>query len=294
MKNAVLCGKPYAANPHVRFDEGKVASAKPGAGGPFLSRQIVVVAVAAAAMVSFAADSHVWTNETSANPTFTDGANWQSGTAPDVSSNVPSDPSSGGFLGESVDFSQVTLADGAKPQTILLPMKGSNGHIMFNVLSGNCYQQLISDYFKNGEAKAGFDQIWLRNAADFKGLITHNPAGGSGAHNQRTIIGLIGGATLPLADGRNYIGYCTHYYNTATIRQLAGTGVVPIGTDGYLGQGTTTFARPSGPETSLYIQNGVCVLNGYTTSAALVSGAILHFDASDTSTLTVSNGQVSE
>ena len=255
-------------------------------------KRLVLLAVSAAAMVSFA-DTHVWTNATSANPKFTDGDNWQSGEAPDVSSNVPSDPSNN-YQGESVDLSQVTLADGAKPQTILLPKKGTNGHVMFNVLSGNCYQQLISDYSKNGETKAGFDQIWLRNAANFAGLITHNPAGGAGTHNQRTIVGLIGGATLPLADGRNYIGYCTHYNNTGTIGQLAGTGVVPIGTDGYLGQGTTTFARPSGPETSLYIRCGSCVLNGYTTSAALVSGAILHFDASDASTLTVSGGQVTE
>ena len=32
MKNAALSGKPYAGNPHVRFDEGEVASAKPRRG----------------------------------------------------------------------------------------------------------------------------------------------------------------------------------------------------------------------------------------------------------------------
>ena len=32
MKNAALSGKPYAGNPHVRFDEGEVASEKPRRG----------------------------------------------------------------------------------------------------------------------------------------------------------------------------------------------------------------------------------------------------------------------
>lgn len=32
MTNAILRGKPDAGNPHVRFDEGEVASAKPRRG----------------------------------------------------------------------------------------------------------------------------------------------------------------------------------------------------------------------------------------------------------------------
>ena len=34
MKNAALSGKPYAGNPHVRFDEGEVASYPPTVGRP--------------------------------------------------------------------------------------------------------------------------------------------------------------------------------------------------------------------------------------------------------------------
>ena len=42
MKNAALSGKPYAGNPHVRFDEGEVASAKPRRGS-LLYRKVELV-----------------------------------------------------------------------------------------------------------------------------------------------------------------------------------------------------------------------------------------------------------
>ena len=49
MKNAALSGKPYAGNPHVRFDEGEVASAKPRRGS-LLYKRLIVVLVASVAI----------------------------------------------------------------------------------------------------------------------------------------------------------------------------------------------------------------------------------------------------
>ena len=40
-KTAVLNGKPDAGNPHVRFDEGEVASAKPRRGSLLYIRWII-------------------------------------------------------------------------------------------------------------------------------------------------------------------------------------------------------------------------------------------------------------
>ncbi len=39
MTNAILRGKPDAGNPHVRFDEGEVASAKPRRGSLLYKRR---------------------------------------------------------------------------------------------------------------------------------------------------------------------------------------------------------------------------------------------------------------
>ena len=41
MTNAILRGKPDAGNPHVRFDEGEVASAKPRRGSLLYIEQII-------------------------------------------------------------------------------------------------------------------------------------------------------------------------------------------------------------------------------------------------------------
>ena len=41
MTNAILRGKPDAGNPHVRFDEGEVASAKPRRGSLIYKKAIV-------------------------------------------------------------------------------------------------------------------------------------------------------------------------------------------------------------------------------------------------------------
>ena len=52
MTNSVLRGKPYAGNPHVRFDEGEVASAAtPRLGSlPYKRRIVATVAFTAAAV----------------------------------------------------------------------------------------------------------------------------------------------------------------------------------------------------------------------------------------------------
>ena len=48
MTNAILRGKPDAGNPHVRFDEGEVASAKPRRGSLLYRTPVGKFAVAAA------------------------------------------------------------------------------------------------------------------------------------------------------------------------------------------------------------------------------------------------------
>ena len=50
MTNAILRGKPDAGNPHVRFDEGEVASAKPRRGSLLYKMRELVLATAVAAL----------------------------------------------------------------------------------------------------------------------------------------------------------------------------------------------------------------------------------------------------
>ena len=69
MKNAALSGKPYAGNPHVRFDEGEVASAKPRRGS-LLYKKIVVMAAFFAVCSAVAETISVGQKETKTNDTF--------------------------------------------------------------------------------------------------------------------------------------------------------------------------------------------------------------------------------
>ena len=69
-----LDGKPYAGNPHVRFDEGKVASEKPRRGsllytklGQFAAAWVAVVCACGAGM-AYAADYYVATTGAAENP----------------------------------------------------------------------------------------------------------------------------------------------------------------------------------------------------------------------------------
>ena len=59
MTNAILRGKPDAGNPHVRFDEGEVASAKPSRGS-LLYTGFLAVAAALAAGAALAEPAHFW------------------------------------------------------------------------------------------------------------------------------------------------------------------------------------------------------------------------------------------
>ena len=51
MTNAILRGKPDAGNPHVRFDEGEVASAKPRRGSLLYNRNVVIGVAGVIALV---------------------------------------------------------------------------------------------------------------------------------------------------------------------------------------------------------------------------------------------------
>ena len=52
MTNAILRGKPDAGNPHVRFDEGEVASAKPRRGSLLYKAQTWIASLVAAATLT--------------------------------------------------------------------------------------------------------------------------------------------------------------------------------------------------------------------------------------------------
>ena len=56
MTNAILRGKPDAGNPHVRFDEGEVASAKPRRGS-LLYKKLICAAVVAGSMFAMAEEA---------------------------------------------------------------------------------------------------------------------------------------------------------------------------------------------------------------------------------------------
>ena len=64
MKNAALSGKPYAGNPHVRFDEGEVASAKPRRGSLLYKRFILGATILCAAGFLRAGTSEVIDHQT--------------------------------------------------------------------------------------------------------------------------------------------------------------------------------------------------------------------------------------
>ena len=71
-KTAVLNGKPYAGNPHVRFDEGEVASAKPRRGSLLYKSLKLVAAVVVCAGSAMPALADDWTYS---NNVLSDG-NW--------------------------------------------------------------------------------------------------------------------------------------------------------------------------------------------------------------------------
>ena len=56
MTNAILRGKPDAGNPHVRFDEGEVASAKPRRGSLLYNAETLAVER------TFATPEAIWCN----------------------------------------------------------------------------------------------------------------------------------------------------------------------------------------------------------------------------------------
>ena len=84
MTNAILRGKPDAGNPHVRFDEGEVASAKPRRGS-LLYRKIQKTGFGAAACaaallgaVSASAHEYTWVGGAAADANWNSAANWES------------------------------------------------------------------------------------------------------------------------------------------------------------------------------------------------------------------------
>ena len=77
MTNAILRGKPDAGNPHVRFDEGEVASAKPRRGSLLYNKhKLLVAAVLITAEFAFA-ETFTWTGAQDAY--WTNAANWTVG-----------------------------------------------------------------------------------------------------------------------------------------------------------------------------------------------------------------------
>ena len=82
MKNAALSGKPYAGNPHVRFDEGEVASAKPRRGSLLYKLAYAVLFGVFLSTVAEGAE-RTWTGADVANdPSWANGKNWQGEAAP--------------------------------------------------------------------------------------------------------------------------------------------------------------------------------------------------------------------
>ena len=86
MKNAALSGKPYAGNPHVRFDEGEVASEKPRRGSLLYNIRLLLGAAAAAVSLvcaesAFGAD-RTW-NGNAGDGVFTNRLNWSGEAVPE-------------------------------------------------------------------------------------------------------------------------------------------------------------------------------------------------------------------
>ena len=100
MTNAILRGKPDAGNPHVRFDEGEVSSAKPRRGS-LLYKKLIITTVVLLAVVSGAAE---YTFSNTAGGSVADTANWKDGTKP--ADNEPSAivSATGVASGSTLDF----------------------------------------------------------------------------------------------------------------------------------------------------------------------------------------------
>ena len=90
MTNAILNGKPYAGNPHVRFDEGEVASEKPRRGSLLYKtptkrtahRLVAVLSLALAFATggASAAENLYWTGATSTD--YNTAGNWSANVSP--------------------------------------------------------------------------------------------------------------------------------------------------------------------------------------------------------------------
>ena len=76
MTNAILRGKPDAGNPHVRFDEGEVASAKPRRGSLLYKKLLMILSLAVLSRVGLGANA--WMQEARKTPAwFTEGVMYQ-------------------------------------------------------------------------------------------------------------------------------------------------------------------------------------------------------------------------
>ena len=133
-----LDGKPYAGNPHVRFDEGEVApAATPRRGSLLYKTMTTAICALFAVLAATLANGANWQPTTAGNYTLTDGANWDTGVAPTNSTAVanfaPGEISGQQTISFPSDSQLTTMhlgtVQGASNQTIMLPARPSNAQI---------------------------------------------------------------------------------------------------------------------------------------------------------------------
>ena len=99
MTNAILRGKPDAGNPHVRFDEGEVASAKPRRGSLLYKKPLIALSIVCASALPLA-DIEQWQS------------NWFAGIGTGVSSISDLKPKNGSWSALTEGTAEITT-DGA-------------------------------------------------------------------------------------------------------------------------------------------------------------------------------------
>ena len=169
MTNAILSGKPDAGNPHVRFDEGEVASAKPRRGSLLYKKLLIGFSVLG---VAFAASAEwTWTKDLLVGPSetvllSTSGEGYHYSGVPNSSMTVR-----GTLLlkgdSDSVKYNQAF--EGTSPKISIGPEPGDNGLLQVTkaVINNDQVQVVVGE--NGGRGRIGFDQSsWPNSSINVK------------------------------------------------------------------------------------------------------------------------------
>ena len=280
MTNAILRGKPDAGNPHVRFDEGEVASEKPRRGS-LLYKKLMVAVLACAVGANVTAKTWEWSQSAPGAADYDTGANWVGGVAP---ANY-----SASFLGNQDDF--VFTNELSALQTINLGY--NNSCYWYGCQFGSI---TLDRYHRLATPKAA--RLTIGDASKMEGfIVTSGGTQNNSSANVGPFLVIGAGRTNRLAQAmvQNYawLGrYGDDVGGVAEFGKLFGHGTFKIGDENsgqYKLLGTPSYlfdAFQTGVQGHLRAgARAPAVIRGRSDEAAIATGAYLHLDASAEATV---------